>query len=151
MNATHPIVVTVSIAGLAEAPISKTIEFAAQQPTVPGTHVQGQIALSDATVSAVARPAKQTADLRRVHLQDFLVKQAGRFVGLDFVKVDGSDRSLSGRLGVRKHLKGGTSTVSGSDRPYLVVYDVKAKGYRAVNLETVSVVRAQNTVYTILG
>jgi hypothetical protein len=91
------------------------------------------------------------AELHRVNLHDFMVKQVGKFVGLDFTKIDGSDRSLNGRLGVRKHLKGGVNNVAGDDRPYLVVYDMKAKGYRAVNLATVTMVRAQHTRYTVIG
>lgn len=101
--------------------------------------------------AATAPTAMKEATLCRVNLKDFMFKQVGRFVGIDFIKLDGSDRSLNGRLGVQKHLKGGVSTVSGSDKPYLVVYDMQAKGYRAVNLDTVSEVRAQRTRYTIIG
>lgn len=97
------------------------------------------------------KAAVTDVDLHRVNLEQFLRKQVGRFVGLDFVKVDGTGRSLNGRLGVTKHLKGGTNTVQANDRPYLVVYDVKTPGYRAVNLATVSMVRAQNTRYHVIG
>lgn len=101
--------------------------------------------------SASVQTVVTEAQLHRVNLQDFLFKQVGKFVGLDFTKIDGSDRTLNGRLGVRKHLKGGTNTVVADDRPYLVVYDVNGKGYRAVNLATVMEVRAQHTRYTIIG
>lgn len=80
--------------------------------------------------------------VNRTRVEAFLRKQVGRFVGLDFVKQDGSERKLNGRLGVHKHLAGGSSTIDHS-MPYLVVYDVKAPGYRAVNLETISRIRAQ--------
>lgn len=106
--------------------------------------------------SSAAKASKSTqvvveAQLHRVLLQDLLFKQVGKFVTLDFAKVDGSGRSLNGRLGVKKHLKGGTNKVAANDRPYLVVYDVQAKGYRAVNLATVTQVRAQHTIWTIIG
>ena len=90
-------------------------------------------------------------DVHRVHLKDLFLKQVGRFVGVEFTKKDGTVRQLNGRLGVVKHLKGGTNTVESTTTPYLVVYDVKTPGYRAVNLATVSAVRALNTRYTVLG
>jgi len=126
--------------------------------TVPGFVPQNVIMQPEVSVPVVKTgPAPKAkievtdADLHRVHLQDFLFKQVGRFVGLDFIKVEGQARSLNGRLGVRKHLKGGVSTHASDARPYLVVYDVKTRGYRAVNLATVSAVRAQHTRYSIIG
>ena len=91
-----------------------------------------------------------TTNVHRTQLKDFLVKQAGRFVGIDFIKQDGSHRSLTGRLGVRKHL------VTGVEKDelglsYVTVYDMKAKGYRSVNMATVSNVRAENMSVAIIG
>ena len=91
------------------------------------------------------------ADVHRINLKDLLHKQVGRFVGVDFIKKDGSARKLNGRLGVVKHLKGGDNMTESESRPYLVIYDVKTPGYRAVNLATVSAVRALNTRYTVIG
>ena len=90
-------------------------------------------------------------DVHRVHIKDLFLKQVGRFVGVEFTKKDGTVRQLNGRLGVVKHLKGGTNTVESTTTPYLVVYDVKTPGYRAVNLATVGSVRALNTRYTVIG
>lgn len=55
-----------------------------------------------------AVPEVKFADVHRINLKDLLHKQVGRFVGVDFIKKDGSARKLNGRLGVVvKHLKGG--------------------------------------------
>lgn len=97
-----------------------------------------------------AEQSKQVQSVNRIYLHGFLAKQAGKFVTVEFTKLDGSNRMLNGRLGVRKHLRGGTNTVMAPDRPYLTVFDVKRKGYRAVNLSTVSKVRAENACYTIV-
>jgi len=118
---------------------------------VPQTVTLQPVPAAAPVATTPVKVALKEATLCRVNLKDFMFKQVGRFVSIDFVKQDGSDRSLNGRLGVRKHLKGGTSTVAGADKPYLVVYDVQSKGYRAVNLDTVSEVRAQRTRYTIIG
>jgi len=59
----------------------------------------------------------------------------GRFFTCEFTKKDGSIRTLNGRLGVEKYLKGGECTL---DREkFVIVYDIQAKGYRAVNRETI--------------
>jgi len=133
--------------------------IASQQPLNLTVNVSGFVPvdvtlqpLPSPATSSVAAPAVIKEDVvRRVNLRDFMFKQVGKFVTIDFVKNDGTDRMLNGRLGVRKHLKGGDSTLADADKPYLVVYDMKAKGYRAVNLETVKEVRAQRTRYTVIG
>ena len=66
-------------------------------------------------------------------------KTAGKFFTVVFVKKDGSERVLNGRVGVKKHLSGGRKTVDESR--YLTVYDVKSGGYRSVNKETIREVR----------
>jgi hypothetical protein len=109
-----------------------------------GTSVQ-------APTPVAAAPIVLDHALHRVNLHAFLVGQVGKFVGIDFIKGDGSVRALNGRLGVRKHLKGGSNTVAADERPYLVIYDVKSKGYRAVNLATASIVRAQHKRHVIVG
>ena len=93
----------------------------------------------------------QPEQLHRVNLQEFLVGQVGKFVGIDFVKKGGSGRSLNGRLGVRKHLNGGKNTVEAQSRPYLTLFDMKNSGYRAVNLATVARVRANGKEFAIVG
>jgi len=134
---------------------------AVQQPLVVKVEAAGFIAqavtlqpLPQALVETTTRrkPVVVTeAQMHRVNLQEFVLKQEHKIVSFTFTKLDGSTRNLTGRLGVRKHLKGGTNTVEREDRPYLTVYDLQAKGYRAVNLETVTSVRAQHMNYKILG
>lgn len=62
-----------------------------------------------------------------------------------FVKLDGSTRVMNARLGVKKH-RSILNTVSHADRTkleekYITVYDLKAKGYRNINRETLTAVR----------
>lgn len=70
----------------------------------------------------------------------------GKFVTVTFVKKDGTLRTLNGRLGVIKHLKGGVSNLD--PHQYTVVYDVVNKGYRAVNNSTIQSVKCGDKVYT---
>jgi NTP pyrophosphatase (non-canonical NTP hydrolase) len=88
--------------------------------------------------------------IHRANLRTFLEAQDGKFVGITYAKKDGSTRKLNGRLGVFKHLKGGSNNVEALDRSYLVLFDVKASGYRTVDLATASFVRALGTQYAVI-
>jgi hypothetical protein len=60
----------------------------------------------------------------------------GQFFTVTFMKKNGDMRKMNCRLGVTKHLKGGKSTTDHVPR-LMTVYDVKANGYRCINMETV--------------
>ena len=92
-----------------------------------------------------------SVELHRANLKSLITDLDGQFIGVDFVKVDGSKRKLNGRLGVKRYLKGGDCAVTRLDLPYLVVFDVKILGYRHVNLATVSKLRSRHTEYTVIG
>lgn len=85
--------------------------------------------------------------IRKSIAKSMLEASEGTFVGLTFRKKDGSVRELNGRLGVRKGTKGGRSNLSRQD--YLTVYDVKRKGFRAVNLATLTRVRMRGFEYDL--
>jgi len=64
-----------------------------------------------------------------------ITESKGRFITVVFKKKDGQLRKMNCRLGVKKHLKGGFSTIDHSK--YVVVYDVQNAGYRCINRETI--------------
>ena len=70
---------------------------------------------------------------------DKILSSNGKIFSVTFIKKDGSLRTLNGRLGVTKHLKGGESTLN-PDR-YITVYDLQSKAYRAVNKFTIQSVK----------
>mgnify|MGYP003647859841 CR=1 FL=1 len=79
---------------------------------------------------------------------------SGKFVTITFVKNDGSIRSINGRTGVTKHLKGGN--ISGLDSPgkikYITIWDLKAKGYRNIRRDSILRINAEGfTVSTNLN
>jgi hypothetical protein len=70
------------------------------------------------------------------------------FFGVTFTKVNGSTRKMSCNKSISvglKNKKVPTEIKSSS----LGVYDVHASGYRRVNLETVSAIRANKTLYIV--
>lgn len=77
----------------------------------------------------------------------FILNSAGKFVSVVFIKKDGTERKLNGRLGVTKHLKGGASTLNPDT--YITLYDVVNGGYRAVNRSTIKSVTCEG--HTIIN
>ena len=61
----------------------------------------------------------------------------GKFFTVEFTKKDGSLRKMNARLGVTKHLKGGTKGYDDATHNFLTVFDLGKKAYRTVNLSTV--------------
>ena len=47
-----------------------------------------------------------------MQIADFIAQSKGKFITVSFIKKDGTARTLNGRIGVTKHLKGGTSTIN---------------------------------------
>ena len=70
----------------------------------------------------------------------------GNFVTVTFTKKDGSERVLTGRAGVTKYLRGGKRTTD--PKKYFILYEID-NGYRCVNLDTVSQIKAQGKVIDI--
>lgn len=76
----------------------------------------------------------------------FILKSEGKFINVTFVKNDGTIRKLNGRLGVKKHLKGGVSTLNPVE--YITIYDVVNKGYRAINRNNIIEVTCEGHTVT---
>jgi len=78
-------------------------------------------------------------------LQDIIESSGGKFISVTFIKKDGTQRVLVGRLGVTKHLKGGQSTLDSAK--FITIYDTQNEGYRAINRETIQSVRLDGEEY----
>lgn len=78
-------------------------------------------------------------------LATIVAQSNGKIVTVTFTKKDGSLRVMTCRLGVTKHLKGGESTLDGSQ--YLTVFDMAKQAYRAINKDTIVSVRANGEEY----
>ncbi len=66
-----------------------------------------------------------------------LVSDGGIF-SVEFIKrTDGSLRKMVCRLGVKKHLKGGTKAYDTKKQNLLTVFDMEKKGYRSIPVEAV--------------
>lgn len=74
-------------------------------------------------------------------LTDLIEQSNGKIISVTFVKADGSERVMVCRLGVTKHLKGGSSTLDANK--FITVFDMQKQAYRAINRETIRSLRIE--------
>ena len=82
--------------------------------------------------------------------------QDGKAVTVTFIKRTpdkvtgkiGERRVLNGRLGVKKHLKGGELKYNPKDYDLLTIFDMQKGGYRSIALDAVESVVAAGITYT---
>lgn len=84
-----------------------------------------------------------------MQLDKFLEKSNGKFVAVTFIKKDGSMRTINGRLGVKKYLKGGKSNLDASK--FITIYSMADNGYRAVSRDTIQSVTLEGVTVTKNG
>lgn len=70
----------------------------------------------------------------------------GRIFTVDFYKKNGKLRKMNCRFGVSKYLKGGINATAHIEK-YVNVFDLKAQGYRKINLETIKRIAGRGFVY----
>ena len=73
----------------------------------------------------------------------------GRIFSATFIKKDGSTRRMVARIGVSKHLKGGTNGASAKNN-LVTVYDMAKGGYRMINLKTLLTLKANGELYEVV-
>lgn len=88
--------------------------------------------------------------LRKDQAKTFLENTKGRFFTVEHIKKDGTVRKTNARVGVKKYLKGVGLSYDPAKKGLLTVYDIQAKGYRTVNLNTVMNIRFKGVSIDIL-
>lgn len=75
----------------------------------------------------------------------------GHIFTVRFIKQDGTIRDMNCRLGVKKNIKGTGNAVSRNPQKYLyvIVYDVKKRAYRMINLNTVVSIKMNGKVVAV--
>lgn len=81
-------------------------------------------------------------------LRELIKKLAGNTIfSCDFTKKDGSARTMTCRLGVKKYLKEGELPFDPVEKGLLPVFDMTKQDYRMINLKTVTEIRVAGRVY----
>jgi hypothetical protein len=92
-------------------------------------------------------------NLKRSSLYRLVEGNKGRFFTVDFIKKDGTARTMNCRTGVHKDLRGGECAIPRhmlKGRPYVVVWDMVAEGYRVFNVETATSLRINGKSYKVV-
>lgn len=74
-------------------------------------------------------------------IKEVIESSNGKVFTVNFIKKNGEERTMTARLGVKKHLRGGESTTAHLD--YLITaFDMQKKAYRNINVNTVRWIKA---------
>lgn len=90
-----------------------------------------------------------TTEITTSEVHQIIKNTKGKMFTVTFIKMDGTERVLNGRLGVTKHLHGGADTTAHMSN-YINIYDMKAEGYRKVNIEKVTRLIYGRTEYIVV-
>ncbi len=90
-----------------------------------------------------------------MEVQEFRKLVGDKFFTVTFIKKNGEERVMNGRLGVHKHTKGGTLKYNPAKRNMVVVFDRNAvgahgpndTGYRMLNLNALKKLSIGGKVY----
>ena len=92
-------------------------------------------------------PKKQP--ISREQLLAILKGKRGKMLTVAYRKKDGSLRIINTVTGVRKNITGAGLKYDPEKYGYVILYDLKAKGYRTVNMNTVGDVKMDKQVFTV--
>lgn len=87
--------------------------------------------------------------IHRSKLADFMRKLHGIIFTAEFIKKDGSVRTMNARLGVKKGVKG-TGHPNGLATPCIKVFDMQKDAFRQINLATVNWVKTSGVTYKVV-
>jgi len=94
-------------------------------------------------------PSTPPGNISLEDAKNLLKDTKGKFFTVTFIKKDGTERVMNARLGVKVYLKGGTLAYDAESKGLLPVYDMKAKDYRMINLNTITHIKIGNNTYDI--
>lgn len=108
------------------------------------------------TTSPASAPALPSGNINNEQARQLILGTSPRYGGnggfftVTFVKKDGSVRTMNARLGVLKHLKGGSLRFDAASLGLIPVYDLVNKDYRIINSNTITALNVGGRRYVIL-
>ena len=87
--------------------------------------------------------------IKRLSIQDVIgMTSNGKVFSANFIKKDGTIRTMNCRTGVVKHLKGGTLAFDPISKNLLPVFDMGVEDYRFINFNTLNWINVGGKKYT---
>lgn len=106
----------------------------------------------DTPVTPAETPATPPGTITKEEAKRLIKATNGKFFTVTFIKKDGSVRVMNARLGVEVYLKGGQLAYDAESKGLIPVYDMKAekgKGYRMVNVNTITHLKIGKNEYDV--
>lgn len=94
-------------------------------------------------------PSSQITYVTTNQVVDLIKKSNGKIFDVFFKKKDGTIRRLNGRRGVTSYLSGGELPYNADQKRLLIIFDIQKKGYRAVNMDTITSLRLEGKKYVV--
>tara|TARA_R100000306_G_C4362297_1_gene135878 strand:- start:842 stop:1126 length:285 start_codon:yes stop_codon:yes gene_type:complete len=92
-------------------------------------------------------------NISKAKATDLLKGSKGKFVGVGFIKKNGEDRKLNGRMGVHKSkyapLTGQGLAYNPDDYGLVGIFDAQKKAYRMVNINTLYQLTVDGETYQV--
>lgn len=82
-------------------------------------------------------------------IQELKKMVGGKIFSVEFIKKDGTLRKMVCRLGVKKHLRGGSLGYDAEALNYLTVFDLQSEEYRTINVNTLKSITFEGVTYQI--
>ena len=118
-----------------------------EQPEIEGIPADDPLAQIPAVPADT--PSEPSGEIDKETAKQLIFDTKGKFFTVTFIKLDGSERVMNARLGVKKYLKGGVLRYNPADFNYITVYDMGSKGYRTVNANTIQKLKIGKNEYTV--
>jgi hypothetical protein len=80
-----------------------------------------------------------------------LASSAGRFFSVKFIKANGKARNMVCRTGVRRYLRGGSTTYNPAQHRNLIVFDVQKGGYRTIPCGSIITFKKNGIQFVVAG
>jgi len=90
------------------------------------------------------------ATINRIRLEGFIRSLKGQFFTVEFTKKNGDTRVMNARTGVKIGVTGKGSP-NGLFTSAIKVFDVKANGFRQINLDTVRFIKTGGVKFLVTG
>lgn len=103
----------------------------------------------DIPVIPAETPSTPSGAITQEEAKRLIKATNGKFFTVTFIKKDGTERVMNARLGVEVYLKGGQLAYDAESKGLITVYDMKSKGYRMVNVNTIKYLKIGKNEYDV--
>ena len=116
----------------------------------PGQGPEGETPEAEVPQGEAETPATPAGPISTEEAKQLIKGTKGKFFTVTFTKrKDGTTRVMNARLGVKAYLKGGDLPYDPDTKGLIPVYDMKNKGYRMINVNTISNLKIGGNEYQV--